>query len=106
MLPVQSRREFLGTLVLGLTATQGFAWPSQIASSKLTDNLALITGAGGNIVVLNQPDGLLLMNGSRPEMAADLMKFLADQYKGQSVKAVVNTDWHLDHTGSNEMFKK
>lgn len=106
MLPAQSRREFLGTLVLGLAATKAYARPSQIASSKLTDNLWLITGAGGNIVVLNQPDGLLLVNGSRPETAADLMKFLSDQFKGQPVKAVFNTDWHLDHTGSNEMFRK
>ena len=106
MLPAQTRREFLGTLVVGLTAAKAFAQPSQIAVSKLTDNLALITGAGGNIVVLNQPDGLLLVNGSRPEMAADLMKFLSDQFKGQTVKAIFNTDWHLDHTGSNEMFRK
>jgi glyoxylase-like metal-dependent hydrolase (beta-lactamase superfamily II) len=106
MFPVQNRREFLGTLVLGLAAAQGYARASQIASSKLTENLTLITGAGGNIVVLNQPDGLLLVNGSRPEMAVELMKFLSDQFKGKPVKALFNTDWHLEHTGSNEMFKK
>src|SRR6516165_5460526 len=106
MFPLQNRREFLGALVLGLAAPRGYARASQIAASKLTENITLITGAGGNIVVLNQPDGLLLVNGSRPEMAADLLKFLSDQFKGQAVKAIINTDWHLDHTGSNEMFRK
>jgi glyoxylase-like metal-dependent hydrolase (beta-lactamase superfamily II) len=106
MLPAQTRREFLGTLVLGLTAAKAFARPSQIALSKLTENLTLVTGAGGNIVVLNQPDGLLLVNGSLPEMAGGLRTFLSDQFKGQPVKGLFNTDWHLDHTGSNESFKK
>ncbi|HEY2380504.1 MAG TPA: MBL fold metallo-hydrolase [Terriglobia bacterium] len=106
MIPVQTRRGFLSTLALVFAARKAFAFPSQIASAKLTENLTFITGAGGNIVVLSQPEGLLLVNGSSPEMAAELMKYLADQFKGQPVKAVFNTDWHLDHTGSNELFKK
>jgi cyclase len=106
MFPMQTRREFLGTLAVTLGAAKAFARPSQIAATKLTDNLTLVTGGGGNIVVLNQPDGLLLVNGSLPEKASDLMSFLSDQFKGQPVKTVFNTDWHLDHTGSNEAFKK
>src|SRR5215467_6463002 len=106
MLPIQSRREFLVTLTIAFAARKALALPAQIASTKLSDNLTLITGAGGNIVVLNQPEGLLLVNGSLPESAGDLGKFLSDQFKGQPVKVLFNTDWHLDHTGSNEMFKK
>jgi glyoxylase-like metal-dependent hydrolase (beta-lactamase superfamily II) len=106
MFPMQTRREFLGTLAVTLTAAKAFARPSQIAATKLTDNLTLVTGAGGNIVVLNQPEGLLLVDGGLPENASDLMSFLSDQFKGQAVKTVFNTDWHLDHTGSNEAFKK
>src|SRR5215471_856000 len=106
MLPIQSRREFLSTLAIAFAARKALALPSQIASTKLTDNLTLITGAGGNIVVLNQPEGLLLVNGSLPEAAGDLGKFLSDQFKGQPVRVLFNTDWHLEHTGSNEMFKK
>jgi glyoxylase-like metal-dependent hydrolase (beta-lactamase superfamily II) len=100
-----SRRDFVSGLILAFTS-KAIARPAQISSTRLTDNLTLITGAGGNIVVLTQPDGLLLVNGSLPEAAPDLMKFLSDQFKGRPVKAVFNTDWHLDHTGSNEMFKK
>ena len=88
MLPKQGRREFLSTLFLALAAKKAFAVPSQIAATKLTDNLTLITGAGGNIVVLNTPEGLLLVNGGLAETASDLMKFLADQFKGQPVKTV------------------
>jgi glyoxylase-like metal-dependent hydrolase (beta-lactamase superfamily II) len=106
MLPKQGRREFLSTLFLAVMAKKAFAVPTQIASTKLTDNLTLITGAGGNIVVLNTPEGLLLVNGGLAETASDLMKFLSDQFKGQPVKTLFNTDWHLEHTGSNDAFKK
>ena len=106
MFPEQNRREFLSTLFLAVVAKQAFAVPTRIASTKLTDNLTLITGAGGNIVVLNTPEGLLLVNGGLSETAPDLMKFLSDQFKGQPVKTVFNTDWHLEHTGSNDAFKK
>jgi glyoxylase-like metal-dependent hydrolase (beta-lactamase superfamily II) len=106
MLPKQGRREFLSTLLLAVMAKKAFSVPTQIASTKLKDNLTLVTGAGGNIVVLNTPEGLLLVNGGLAETATDLMKFLSDQFKGQPVKTVFNTDWHLEHTGSNEAFKK
>jgi cyclase len=106
MIPGQTRREFLSTFAIAFAARGAFALPSPITPTKLTDSLTLVTGAGGNIVVLNQPDGLLLINGGLPEMSAELMKFLSDQFKGQPIKAVFNTDWHLDHTGSNETLKK
>lgn len=106
MFPRQTRREFLGTLAFAFAARKAVAVPAQIAATKLTDNLTLITGAGGNIVVLSQPDGLLLVNGSLPESSSELGRFLTDQFKGLPVKAVFNTDWHLEHTGSNDMFKK
>ena len=57
-------------------------------------------------MVLSGPDGLLLVNGSLPERTADLMKFISEQFKGQRVTAVFNTDWHFEHTGSNEVFRK
>jgi glyoxylase-like metal-dependent hydrolase (beta-lactamase superfamily II) len=106
MFPVQTRRGFLSTLALALASTKAFGRAAQVSASKLTENLTLVTGAGGNVVVLNGPDGLLLVNGGLPETATDLVKFLADQFKGQRVQSLFNTCWHLDHTGSNETFKK
>jgi glyoxylase-like metal-dependent hydrolase (beta-lactamase superfamily II) len=106
MFPVQTRRGFLSTLILGFASTRAFGRGSGISSTKLTDNLTLVTGAGGNIVVLNGRDDLLLVNGGLPETAGDLVRFLSDQFKGQKVQVLFNTCWHLDHTGSNDAFKK
>jgi glyoxylase-like metal-dependent hydrolase (beta-lactamase superfamily II) len=79
---------------------------SAIASTRLTDTVSLVTGAGGNVVVFRGSEGLLLVNGSLPERSADLMGFLEREFKGQRISTVFNTDWHLEHTGSNEAFRK
>jgi cyclase len=107
-----NRRTFLKNLGTGAAGVYlsrlGFAAENSqaITATKLRDNLTLISGAGGNIVVLSGPDGLLLVNGGLPERTADLMRFLGDQFKGQSVRIAFNTDWHFEHTGSNEAFRK
>jgi len=84
----------------------GAAGDSSVTTTKLTDKLWVVGGAGGNVVVLAQPEGLLLVNGGLPERTNDLLKFLENEFKGPRVSAVFNTDWHLEHTGSNEAFRK
>src|SRR5262245_28853268 len=102
------RRGFLRNLLIGAASLRiprtsyGVQVEQGITATNLSDTISLVTGAGGNILVLSQPEGLLLVNGSVPERSADLMKFLGDRFKGQPVKIVFNTDWHFEHTGSNE----
>jgi glyoxylase-like metal-dependent hydrolase (beta-lactamase superfamily II) len=107
-----NRRYFLKALASTAAAASasrlgfGAAGDSSITATKLTDSLTVITGAGGNVVALTQPEGLLLVNGGLPERTADLGKFLNNEFKGQRVTTLFNTDWHLEHTGSNEAFRK
>src|SRR5262245_22331191 len=107
MLSALNRRNFLKLSVFGaagfsLGRTASAEESTPLASTRITDNLTLVSGAGGNVVVLDGTDGLLLVNGSSPERTTDLMRFLNEQFKGKRVASVFNTDWHLEHTGSNE----
>jgi glyoxylase-like metal-dependent hydrolase (beta-lactamase superfamily II) len=77
-----------------------------ITTTRLTDNLTLISGAGGNVVVFNGPDGQLMVNGGLPEKSADLLKVVAAQSPASRVQALFNTDWHWENTGSNETLGK
>ncbi len=70
--------------------------------TTLDDNLLLISAAGGNVVLVNTPDGLGLVDGGLPEHSSDLLRLVTEQGHGRPVKIVFNTHWHLDHTGSNE----
>ena len=112
MFSTQNRRDFLrmlaggaATFTLARTAFSR-AGDLPITAERITENLTLLSGAGGNITVLSNSEGLLLVDGSLPERTADLMKFLDERFKGQRIAAAFNTDWHLEHTGSNEALRK
>jgi glyoxylase-like metal-dependent hydrolase (beta-lactamase superfamily II) len=70
--------------------------------TKLEDNLVLITGAGGNVVMVVTPDGLAMVDGGLPSRSRELLSLIAEQGRGTPVKVLFNTHWHLCHTGSNE----
>jgi len=97
------RREFLQGLAAGAAALSfSRAGLSQTGPSatKLTDKLALITGAGNNIVVLAGDDGNLLVDCGDAAHAQDVLKLAG------SVKTVINTHWHLESTGANDVMAK
>jgi len=108
----KERRDFLKTILGGTAALSlssiGFARQSSgpIAATKVAENLVLITGAGRNVLVVTGPDGLLMVNGGRPEQSAALLKVVADQSAANRVQALFNTDWYLENTGSNEILGK
>ena len=71
-----------------------------IQAQKLTDNLTLLVGPGGNVVVLNGPDGKFVvdtfLSPAWPKLKATL-----DGLGNVPVKLVIDTHWHFDHTDNN-----
>jgi glyoxylase-like metal-dependent hydrolase (beta-lactamase superfamily II) len=79
--------------------------PAPIQATPLADNMVMFSGAGSNVVALGGADGVLLINGGAPERSAALLDLVAARFKGP-VKVLINTDWHLDATGSNDRLGK
>src|SRR5262245_37875896 len=107
MFSVKNRRDFLKILAAGgagLSLAQRSAAAS-LTAAKLTDNIALVTGAGSNVVLVNGPDGVLMVDAGSPEHSTDLLSFVGD-HSGGRVQALFNTHWHLEHTGANEAIGK
>jgi glyoxylase-like metal-dependent hydrolase (beta-lactamase superfamily II) len=77
-----------------------------IAVDKLTDNLMVISGAGGNVTLALGPDSALLVNSGSATQSAALVAKVAELAGGKPVKTLFNTDWHADHTGGNDAFAK
>jgi len=117
--PTISRREFLtaasaGACVAGLMPECLFAEDigivnhirdeaakADITVEKLRGNVAVLTGSGGNIAVLPGRDGKLLIDAGITATRRKIRVALAG-ISNDSVKQLVNTHWHFDHTDGNE----
>jgi cyclase len=68
--------------------------------------LALVSGAGCNVVALAGADGALMIDGGLAENSAVLLKAVADATRTRRIGTLINTHWHPEQTGSNETVGK
>jgi glyoxylase-like metal-dependent hydrolase (beta-lactamase superfamily II) len=71
-----------------------------VTSVKLTDNLYMLQGAGGNVAVFVWEDGVLLVDDKIPPASPELKAAVA-AITPKPIRFVVNTHWHGDHSGGN-----
>ena len=71
-----------------------------IQPQKLADNLTLLSGPGGNVVVLNGADGKFVVDTFVLPAWAKLKESL-DALGNAPLKTVINTHWHFDHVDNN-----
>ncbi|HWL63718.1 MAG TPA: MBL fold metallo-hydrolase [Steroidobacteraceae bacterium] len=64
--------------------------------------LALVQGAGANVVALGGPEGALMVDGGLAANSAVLLKAIHGALGTSRVNTLVNTHWHPEQTGSNE----
>jgi glyoxylase-like metal-dependent hydrolase (beta-lactamase superfamily II) len=72
----------------------------------LDDRLAVVSGAGANVVAARGADGLLLIDGGLQEHAAALHKLVLKELAARRVHTLLNTHWHPEQTGSNARLGK
>jgi len=71
-----------------------------ITPTKLSDNLTLLMGPGGNVVVLSGKDGKLIVD-TFTQFAWDKFKKTLDDISNAPLKLAVDSHWHWDHTDNN-----
>jgi glyoxylase-like metal-dependent hydrolase (beta-lactamase superfamily II) len=68
--------------------------------------LAVIQGAGCNVIALGGPEGALMIDGGLAANSAVLLAALHGAVKTTRVSTLINTHWHPEQTGSNEAVGK
>lgn len=99
------RKTILTLLALPLLAATAFAQQEsvEIKAQKVAGSIYMLTGGGGNIGVSVGDDGIVLVD----DQFAPLVPKIKAALRGiteKPVRFVINTHYHPDHTGGNEVF--
>ena len=75
----------------------------EIKVEHVAGKVYMLTGSGGNIGVSVGEDGILIVDDQYAPLADKIRAALKGLGEGK-LKFVLNTHWHGDHTGGNEVF--
>lgn len=101
---MSNRREFAKFLLgaaAGMSLSSDAFGQDTINAQKLTDSVAVLTGAGSNVIAVIAADGILLVDGGLAERSAALQQALHALAAQRPVKVLFNTHWHPEQTGFN-----
>src|SRR5882757_10321273 len=97
-----------GALLCGqaaLAAQQQDFSKVQIKVTKISGNIYMLEGAGGNIGASVGDDGIVIVDDQYAPLAEKIQAALKS-ISDKSVRFIINTHYHEDHTGGNLYFQK
>jgi glyoxylase-like metal-dependent hydrolase (beta-lactamase superfamily II) len=96
-------KTFIAAIALIVAASAAVAQdqPVTVKTHAVAGNISMLEGRGGNIGVSAGQDGLLIVDTQFDNMAGPITDALKALNKG-SLKFIVNTHFHGDHTGGNQ----
>jgi cyclase len=77
----------------------------EIKTTDLGDNVYMLEGQGGNITVAVAKDGIIMVDGEFAPLH-DKIKAAIATISNRPIKYLIDTHFHGDHTGGNELFAK
>ena len=103
-------KKFLTLYFLLLASSGTFAQGNnmdtvKIHPVKITDNIYMLKGAGGNIGVLIGKDGTLMIDNQFAPLSNKINGAIKTLDPGE-IRFLINTHLHGDHSGGNENFKR
>jgi glyoxylase-like metal-dependent hydrolase (beta-lactamase superfamily II) len=105
---VPGRRDFLlksavltGSALPLFRSGPGFAQAPLIQAERLADKVLFVKGPNSNVLVVDSNEGLLLIDGGHADWAGELHRSIAQHFPERPYRALFNTQWHPEQTGSN-----
>ena len=97
----------LALLALATLATAQTQTPAadELAVWHVRDGIYMLVGAGGNTTVHVGEDGVLVVD-TKLATASDALLAAIRRISDKPIRYVINTHWHADHVGSNELVAK
>ncbi len=76
-----------------------------VKTTKVSGNVYMLQGQGGNVGAINGPDGILIIDDFY-KVASERLRDALKELGSPSPRFILNTHWHGDHTEGNEVFGK
>jgi cyclase len=92
----------LGAAAVASLARAFAATGTKIDVARVTDSIALLTGAGGNVLALSTAEGFVVVDSGAAAATVDLQTALGALPNGNKIRTLFNTHWHHEQTGGNE----
>ena len=90
-----------GLIALSMSMTPVMADDhNTIKTHTIKDSIHVISGDGGNITVVEDERGLLVIDSGLKPYSEDLLMSISD-IADSPIRFLVNTHWHFDHVGAN-----
>jgi glyoxylase-like metal-dependent hydrolase (beta-lactamase superfamily II) len=108
---MMSNKSLIGVLLTLLSVSTGHSVIAQdfsgveISAVQVSDNFHVLYGAGGNIGVFVDDDGIILIDDQFAPLSERINEAI-DYISDQPIKYVINTHWHGDHSGGNQNFAR
>src|SRR6478735_3581002 len=77
----------------------------EIKTTDLGDNVYMLEGQGGNITVAVAKDGIIMVDSEYAPLH-DKIKAAIAAISKLPIKYLIDTHYHADHTGGNELFAR
>jgi glyoxylase-like metal-dependent hydrolase (beta-lactamase superfamily II) len=98
-------------LTISIAQTPAAPPPKPEPATKIAEGVHLIRGVpvpgrgpDGNTIIIDAPDGLIVVDTGRHTWHSDAILAFARERK-RPIAAIVNTHWHLDHASGNGRLK-
>jgi cyclase len=75
--------------------------PAKLQSQRLSDKVLFVKGPDSNVVVVDSSEGLIMIDGGHTDWFGELQSAIAENFPGRPYRALFNTQWHPEQTGSN-----
>ncbi|MGZ4808516.1 MAG: MBL fold metallo-hydrolase [Thermoanaerobaculia bacterium] len=93
----------LALVAAGALAQQQDFSKVEIKVTKVAGTVYMLTGAGGNIGVSVGDDGIVVIDDQYAPLSPKIIQAL-NGITSKPIKFIINTHYHGDHTGGNEIF--
>lgn len=75
---------------------------SELQVQRLSDKALFVKGPDSNVLVVDSSEGLIMVDGGHTSWFGDLHAAIAENFPGRPYRALFNTQWHPEQTGSNQ----